>query len=127
MTDRDRYQGGPAERIVHVRIIDRRADRRIMGAPALSHTVCGGPMTDRDISERDARNLGPRALDQWHVCAACREQLGPSPSPRPRRLGNSRLERSRRAIVQARTRARCDVCGGWIDIGGRCRLCENGR
>lgn len=33
----------------HIRIITRRSDRRIMGRLGESHTLCGGPMTDRDI------------------------------------------------------------------------------
>jgi len=41
--------------------------------------------------------------------------------------GNSPLARSRRAEAQARTRRRCDVCGAWPDVQGRCRVCENGR
>ena len=51
---RDKETGNLHRCMNHIRIIDRRYDRRLMGAPGKSHTLCGGDMTDRDFLLKDA-------------------------------------------------------------------------
>ncbi len=60
--------------INHVRVILRRADRRLMGGAGQSKTLCGGAMTDRDLLPRDARKdmtLGWQFL----ACEKCRSMV----------------------------------------------------
>ena len=52
----------------HIRIIDRRYDRRLMGAPGKSHTLCGGDMTDRDFLLKEA--MHDLSLIECEKCCA---------------------------------------------------------
>lgn len=60
-------------------------------------------------------------------------ELTPVPEARHKSVGrwgtggNTPLARSARATAQARTRPRCEVCGGWLDYNRECKLCINGR
>jgi len=59
----------------HVRIVRRRADRRIMGKPGLSETLCGGPLNDRDISPSEARADIGKGSWEWLTCEKCRSLI----------------------------------------------------
>ena len=54
--------------MTHIRIIDRRYDRRLAGASGKSHTLCGGDMTDRDFLYKEGmRDL---SLIECEKCCA---------------------------------------------------------
>lgn len=70
--------------IVHVRIIKRaRQGRGFVAGAAVSEnrTLCGAAMTDRDLTPRDARNVGAAGRKAWHVCERCCELAGIIPAP----------------------------------------------
>jgi len=56
----------------HIRIIDKRKTHRLGGLvnPGKSHTLCGGEMTDRDISWKEAKKDM-----SWLKCPDCRKIL----------------------------------------------------
>ncbi len=61
--------------IVHLTVIDRRRDRRIIGNPGSRHNVCGAAPTDRDAEWGDFKRTAndPRYKDQ--VCPKCRQMV----------------------------------------------------
>ena len=59
----------------HVRIVRRRADRRLMGSPGVSETLCGGPMSDRDITPKEARADIAKGSWEWLSCEKCRSLI----------------------------------------------------
>lgn len=58
----------------HVRIVEKRTGRRINDAAGSSHTLCGGAMTDRDISYQDATQDMQDGW-KWLHCEKCRELI----------------------------------------------------
>lgn len=49
----------------------RRADRRMAGSLGSRENLCGGSLTDKDITVRDARRMSVIESEEWHVCEAC--------------------------------------------------------
>ena len=65
----------------HVRVITRRADRRITGARAESHNLCGAEPTAYDLTVADARRAYARwELGKWVACLACCAAIRRMPS-----------------------------------------------
>jgi len=56
----------------HIRIVDRVQGRRINDS-GTTHTLCGGEMTDRDLSWRDAKRDFPNF--PFLECPKCREAV----------------------------------------------------
>jgi hypothetical protein len=69
------YTGPKAAAIPHIRrgVIRRSASHTKTFTPGLAvATLCGAPITDRDVVERDARRMAQGDDDlRWNVCAAC--------------------------------------------------------
>lgn len=59
----------------HVRKILQRGSRRLMGSRGVSGTLCGAPMTDRDITPQDARADFRKGSWEWLSCEKCRSLI----------------------------------------------------
>jgi hypothetical protein len=62
--------------LIHATIIDRKGDRRIMGALGKHHTVCHAPLTDRDVTMGDFRILVGNPEWSRVLCQDCNRIVG---------------------------------------------------
>ena len=49
----------------------QRSDRRIMARAGERHALCGGQITDKDVTVREARRMSIIEAEEWNVCADC--------------------------------------------------------
>jgi len=64
--------------LTHIRVVDRRASRRINGGPGRSHNLCFADATIFDVGYRDAKCLRAADLERWVTCPECRQALAAS-------------------------------------------------
>lgn len=48
-----------------------RADRRIAGSRGSRVNLCGGALTDKDVTVRVARRMTVNEAKEWNVCENC--------------------------------------------------------
>lgn len=60
----------------HLRIIDRRHDRRIMGASGMSHNACGAPVGLQDSTRRVFVASWRADRVKWDCCEQCAQTIG---------------------------------------------------
>lgn len=57
---------------MHITIITRRRDRRLMGSVGARRNLCGGELTTFDVPYADAKKLiGTREMSTWVKCQKC--------------------------------------------------------
>lgn len=66
----------------HVRVGTTVGGRRIMDRPGNpGRALCGGELTSYDTTLPEARRMAKKGeLEKWVGCAACREQVAPTPA-----------------------------------------------